>query len=96
MVVIFAGAVETVQRPAGWTAGPTGVALPPPVNSTMRVGVGGLAAEATDGAAKASAVLASASASAVRTRRMRPPPGARPGAPLHLVQVACRFAPSEY
>ena len=52
----------------------------------MRVGVGRLAAEATDGAAKASAVLASASASAVRTRRMTPPPGARPGAPLTLVR----------
>jgi hypothetical protein len=28
VVVIFAGAVETVHWPAGWTAGPTGVALP--------------------------------------------------------------------
>jgi hypothetical protein len=66
-----------------------------PLNSTMRVGVGGVAAEPADGVAKASAVLASASASAERTRRMWPPSGARSGSLLRSVQVTCRLAPSE-
>jgi len=39
--------VETVHLPAGWTAGPTGVASPP-LNSTMRVGVGSVAADPPD------------------------------------------------
>ena len=49
------------------------------------------------GAARASAVPAAASARmVVRIRRIGPPPGARPGALLHLVQVACRLAPCGY
>src|SRR5271156_3756157 len=90
--MIFAGAVETVHLPAGCTAGPTGGASPPPLNSTMRVGVGRVTAAPADGVARASAALASTTASAGRIRRMRPPSGAHPGPQLRLVQVTCTLA----
>ena len=81
-MVIFAGAVDTVQRGLGRVAGPTGVALPPPVNSTMRVGVGSVAGELAVGAARVSAPPTSANAGRIRISRILAPPGARPDALL--------------